>query len=112
MLPSVIGGPDRVAGLVPWLNAETVASPGTTAYASVVARAALGARHLGPEPRHQRITRIARHVDDRLVSAGIVETERDQVMHTLPPHIGEVHWRAGRGGSQNEIRCSQSWMAD
>src|SRR6476646_3538727 len=62
----------------------------------VVARTAFGARHLGPEPRDKRITWVARHIDHRLVSAGVVEAIGNEMMHALPPHVGEVHRRAGR----------------
>jgi hypothetical protein len=41
-------------------------------------------------------SRIARHVDDRLVAAGVIEAIGDKVMHALLAHVGEVHRRAGR----------------
>ena len=53
------------------------------------------APHLAHEPWDRGVTRIARHVDNALVSAGVVEAISDQFMHALPAHIGEVHWRAG-----------------
>jgi hypothetical protein len=34
-----------------------------------------------------------RHVDDCLVR--VVVTEGDQVMHALPAHVAQGHWRAG-----------------
>ena len=58
----------------------------------VVPRPAL---HLGLEPRDRGITRIARCVDDRLMTARIVQTIGDEVVHALLPHVGEVHRRAG-----------------
>ena len=39
------------------------------------------------------IGRIARHVDQRLVAAGVVEAGGDQVLHAA--HIAERHGRAG-----------------
>jgi hypothetical protein len=58
--------------------------------------AALGAFDRGAELRDWRIWRVARHVDQRLVTAGVVEAERYQVMNALLVHVGEVHRRAGR----------------
>ena len=65
------------------------------AHHPVVPRAALGALHLGSEPRNQRVTRIARHVDHGLVPARIIQAIGDQVVHALPAHVGQVHRRAG-----------------
>ena len=48
------------------------------------------------KPRHLGIAGIARHIDDRLVAATIVQAIGDQVMDALPAHVGEVHRRAGR----------------
>jgi len=60
------------------------------------ASAALGAFDLGAEPGDWRICRIARYVDDSLMSACVVEAERDQVTDALLAHIRKVHRRAGR----------------
>jgi hypothetical protein len=38
---------------------------------------------------------LARHVDQRGVPAGIVETRRDQVLHAELAHVAERHRRAG-----------------
>jgi hypothetical protein len=38
---------------------------------------------------------VARHVDDRLMSAGVVQAGGDQVMHALLAHVAEGHGRAG-----------------
>jgi hypothetical protein len=61
------------------------------------ARTALGAFDLGAEPRDGRVGRVARHVDQRLVTAGVVEAERYQVMNALLVHVRERHRRAGAG---------------
>jgi hypothetical protein len=33
---------------------------------------------------------------DRLVATGVVEAVRDQMMHALAAHVGEIHRRAGK----------------
>jgi len=50
---------------------------------------------LEAEPRDWRVRRVARHVDQRLVTAGVVKAERYQVINTLRSHIRKVHRRAG-----------------
>jgi hypothetical protein len=50
---------------------------------AAAARITLATLHLGLKPRHFDIAGILRHVNDRLVAAGIVVTERDQMLHAL-----------------------------
>ena len=38
---------------------------------------------------------LARHVDQRLMAAGVVEAEGDQVLHAQLAHVAERHRRAG-----------------
>ena len=59
------------------------------------ARTALAALHVGLEPRNWRVTRIALHVDQRLVAAGVVQAIGDQVMHAQLAHVAERHRRGG-----------------
>ena len=48
------------------------------------------------EVRHLSLGRVARHVEQRGVSAGVVMTERDQPLHAERAHVAERHRRAGR----------------
>jgi hypothetical protein len=57
--------------------------------------AAGSALHPALEPRHQRVAWILRHVDQRLVTARVVEAEGDQVTHTSLVHVAERHRWAG-----------------
>jgi hypothetical protein len=45
----------------------------------------------------QRHLRLGGGLDNSLVSAAVVQAMRDQAMHALPAHVGEVHWRGGGG---------------
>ena len=66
------------------------------AYVDLVApTAALGTDDPASEPRHLGLGRIARYVDQCGMSAGIVQTERDQVLHAEIAHVAERHRRAG-----------------
>ena len=57
------------------------------------------------KPRHLGIAGIARHIDDRLVAATIVQATGDQVMHALLAHVAERHRRI-RGFNQS--RCQRA----
>ena len=65
------------------------------AHVDLVAAAALGADQARAKPRDLSISRIVRHVDQRGVPAGIVETRRNQVLHAELAHVAERHRRAG-----------------
>ena len=54
-------------------------------------RAAFRADDLAGERRHFDIVGKLRHVDQTLVSARILETSCDQVLHAEPSHVAERH---------------------
>jgi hypothetical protein len=60
----------------------------------VAATAALSAHHARAEPRHLGFSRIARHVDQRRVTASVVQAGRKQPLHAQRAHVGERHRRA------------------
>ena len=62
----------------------------------VASAAALGANHSASEIRHLGVGRIARHVDQGLVPAGIVKARRDEPLHAQFAYIAECHRRARR----------------
>jgi hypothetical protein len=49
----------------------------------------------GSEPRDLGVLRIFRHVDQRSMSAGVVQTGRKQPLHAQPAHVAERHRGAG-----------------
>jgi hypothetical protein len=72
---------------------------------------ALGAHDLAAKPRHFGIARIARHVDQGLVAAGVIEVEVDQwctpSSRILPSAIG------GPGGCLGITRSlRRRWQAE
>ena len=63
------------------------AVPSSRAHVDLVAAAAaLAAFHPAFEPRHFGLGRIARHVNQCLMAAGVVEAGGEQVLHTLVAH--------------------------
>jgi hypothetical protein len=60
------------------------------------ARTALGAYDLACERGHFNVIGIARHVDQALVAARIVEAGRDEPLHAEVAHVAERHRRDGR----------------
>ena len=58
--------------------------------------AALGADHVAAKPRNLYVGRIARHVDQALVPAGIVEARRNQPCYAQLAPVAERHRRTGR----------------
>ena len=60
-----------------------------------IRRRPAAALHPAFEPRHLGLDRIARHVDQRLMAARVVEAEGDQVLHAQLAHVAERHRRAG-----------------
>ena len=57
--------------------------------------AALRADHPSAEIRDFGFSRIAPHIDQRGVAAGVVEARRNQPLDADRSHIAERHWRAG-----------------
>jgi hypothetical protein len=63
---------------------------------AVAPAAALGTDHPAFQVPHLGLGRVARHIDQRRMSAGIVEAVRDQVLHAKLAHVAERHRRTGR----------------
>jgi hypothetical protein len=58
-------------------------------------RVAAHLRAIPSERAHFGIVRIARHVDQTLVSARVVEAEGNKPLHAQVPHVPERHRIAG-----------------
>ena len=101
----LLDAPKRSDSLIGLVGAPFIATPcrsGSPAAAAPSVRArvdvstpALAALHARAERRHLGLGRIARHVDQCAVTAGIVEAGRDQVVHAQLAHVAERHRRAG-----------------
>jgi hypothetical protein len=93
----LLDAPKRSDSLIGLVGAPFIATPcrsGSPAAAAPSVRAcvdvstpALAALHARAERRHLGLGRIVRHVDQRHVTAGIVEAGRDQPLHAQLAHV-------------------------
>jgi hypothetical protein len=58
-------------------------------------RTALGAHDPAGKPRHSYVVGVLRHIDQALMSAGIVEARRDQVMAAELTHVAVLEVKKG-----------------
>jgi hypothetical protein len=115
----LLDAPERSDSLIGLVGAPFIATPcrsGSPAAAAPSVRArvdvstpALAALHARAERRHLGLGRIARHVDQCAVTAGIVEAGRDQVVHAQLAHVPSV---IGGGLDRNgEGTRNQNWAS-
>ena len=83
-------------GEIIWPPSKAPAAPSGFTSTPAPASTALVAFDSALNRRHLDVVGVARHIDQCLMTAGIVEAERDQMLHTLLAHVAQGHWRAGR----------------
>jgi hypothetical protein len=95
-LADSIGGPPRLAPHLAGQELQRLFFPVWAHLKMWTARAAFRTHNLLGQRRHFDIVGKLRHVDQRRVTAGVIQAGRNQPLHAECAHVAEGHRRAGR----------------